>query len=342
MLRTGVLIDARFEAHEPGGWHPERPERIAALRDALAGRHRDGLVPLAVRAAADDDLLLVHTLEHVRAVRDSARHERFAFDPDTWTCPASEATARLAVGAVLAAVDAVMADEVDNAFALVRPPGHHAEADEPRGFCLFNSVAVAARHLRRRHGLDRVMIVDWDVHHGNGTQHAFEDDPSVLYLSLHQHPHYPGTGALQEVGRGAGRGFTVNLPLPAGCADDEPVALFERVVAPVCRGFAPQLVLVSAGFDGHRNDRLAGMRMTEDGYAAIGRVLLRQCAEVCGHRCVAVLEGGYDLDALTGSVLRVVDEMGGERLTEAVPTARPEAAIIEPLIDAHRPYWELP
>ena len=143
MLRTGVLIDPRLEAHEPGGWHPERPERIAALLDALSGWHRDGLVPLAVRSAADDDLLLVRTLEHVRAVRDSGRHERFAFDPDTWTCPASDATARLAGGAGLAAVDAVMADEVDNAFALVRPPGHHAEADGPRGFCLFSFRSLA-------------------------------------------------------------------------------------------------------------------------------------------------------------------------------------------------------
>jgi len=342
MLRTGVLIDPRYRAHDPGDWHPERPERIAALQAALEGFERPDLLPVAPRTATDDDLALVHDRRYLEMVAESSRHERFAFDPDTWVSPASHATARLAAGGVLAMVDAVIAGEIDNGFAFVRPPGHHAEADHARGFCLLNSIAVAARHLQRRHGLERVMIVDWDVHHGNGTQHVLEDDPAVLYLSLHQFPHFPGTGSLAEVGRGRGSGFTVNLPLPAGCGDGEHQWLFSRVVDPICRQFEPQFVLVSAGFDGHRRDPLAGMRMSADGYGAICRILLRACSAVAANRCVAVLEGGYDLTALTTCALRVLDEMGGERLGEPLPDVQADTGIVEPLIRAHRQYWDLP
>jgi acetoin utilization deacetylase AcuC-like enzyme len=185
------------------------------------------------------------------------------------------------------------------------------------------------------------MIVDWDVHHGNGTQHLFDDDPTVLYLSLHQYPFYPGTGSVHELGRGAGAGATVNLPRPAGCGDAEYLRLFEAIVAPVCRRFVPDFVLISAGFDAHRRDPLGGMRMSDDGYAAIARVLLRAAAEVAGHRCVAVLEGGYDLTALSGSVLRVVEEMGGERLSEALPSPAADPRVVDPLIAAHRDRWNL-
>lgn len=342
MLRTGVLIDRRYQAHDPGDWHPERSGRIAALRAALEIYHRPGIVPIEPRMATDDDLTLVHERGYIEAVAASSRHERFSFDPDTWTSSESHATARLATGGVLAVVDAVMAGHIANGFAFVRPPGHHAEAGQARGFCLFNSIAVAARHLRLRYGLERVMIVDWDVHHGNGTQHVFDDDPSVLYLSLHQYPHFPGTGTVGENGRGAGTGFTVNLPMPAGCGDDEQLELFLRVVEPICRQFAPQFVLVSAGFDGHHRDPLAGMRMSTDGYGTISRVLLRSCAEAAEGRCVATLEGGYDLAALTASALRVLDEMGCERLDEPPPDAAADPAIVEPLIEAHRQYWDLP
>lgn len=341
MLRTGIVIDPRYEAHDPGPGHPERPARLAALRAALDGCNRRGLIRIEPRSASAEDLTLVHDPGYLGEVAASAHHERFAFDADTWVSAASHDTARRAAGGVLALADAVMAGEVDNGLACVRPPGHHAEADQAMGFCLFNNVAVAARHLQRRHHVERVMIVDWDVHHGNGTQHLFDDDPTVLYLSLHQYPFYPGTGSLHEVGRGPGVGTTVNLPLPAGCGDAEYQQLFEAVVAPVCRRFAPQFVLVSAGFDAHLRDPLGGMRMTDDGYAAICRLLLRVTADVADGRCVAVLEGGYDLTALAGSVLRVVDELGGERLTEPLPTAAAEPRVTEPLIAAHRDRWGL-
>jgi len=341
MLRTGIVIDPRYEAHDPGPGHPERPARLAALRAALDGCSRRGLIRIEPRSASAEDLALVHDPGYLGEVAASAHHERFAFDADTWVSAASYETARLAAGGVLALADAVMAGEVDNGLACVRPPGHHAEADRAMGFCLFNNVAVAARHLQRRHHVERVMIVDWDVHHGNGTQHLFDDDPTVLYLSLHQYPFYPGTGSLHEAGRGRGLGATVNLPLPAGCGDAEYLHLFESVVAPVCRRFAPQFVLVSAGFDAHLRDPLGGMRMTDDGYAAICRVLLRAAIEVAGGRCVAVLEGGYDLTALAASVLRVVDELGGERLNEPLPAIRAAESVVGPLIAAHRERWDL-
>ena len=341
MLRTGIVIDQRFEAHDPGPGHPERPARLATLRAALEGCDRSRLVRLEPRAATTADLTLVHDAAYLGEVAASAHHERCAFDADTWVSAASHDTARLAAGGVLALVDAVMAGEVDNGFAGVRPPGHHAEADRAMGFCLFNNVAVAARHLQRRHGVERVMIVDWDVHHGNGTQHLFDDDPSVLFLSLHQYPFYPGTGSVHEVGRGAGVGATVNLPLPAGCGDPEYLALFQAVVAPVCRRFAPQVVLVSAGFDAHLRDPLGGMRVTDDGYAGICRILLRAAVEVAGGRCVAVLEGGYDLTALASSALRVVDELGGERLSEPLPAGEADPSVVAPLIAAHRERWGL-
>jgi acetoin utilization deacetylase AcuC-like enzyme len=341
MLRTGIVIDPRYEAHDPGPGHPERPARLAALRAALDRCDRSGLVRIEPRAATTEDLALVHDPGYLGEVASSSTHERFAFDADTWVSAASHGTARLAAGGVLALADAVMAGEVDNGLACVRPPGHHAEADRAMGFCLFNNVAVAARHLQRRHRVERVMIVDWDVHHGNGSQHVFDEDPTVLYLSLHQYPFYPGTGSLHEVGRGRGLGATVNLPLPAGCGDAEYLRLFESVVVPVCRRFAPQFVPVSAGFDAHLRDPLGGMRMTDDGYAAICRVLLRATAEVAGGRCVAVLEGGYDLTALAVSVLRVVDELGGEHLGEELPAATAVESVVEPLIEAHRERWGL-
>jgi acetoin utilization deacetylase AcuC-like enzyme len=342
MLRTGIVIDPRYQAHDPGPGHPERPARLAALCAALDGCDRGGLMRIEPRRASTEDLALVHDPGYLDEVAASSRHERFAFDADTWVSAASYDTARLAVGGVLALADAVMAGEVDNGIACVRPPGHHAEAGQAMGFCLFNNVAVAARHLQRRHRVERVMIVDWDVHHGNGTQHVFEEEPTVLYLSLHQYPFYPGTGSLHEVGRGPGLGATVNLPLPAGCGDAEYLRLFESAVAPVCRRFAPQFVLVSAGFDAHVRDPLGGMRMTDDGYAAICRVLLRAATEVAGGRWVAVLEGGYDLTALAGSMLRVVDELGGERLREALPSAAADPRVVEPLLAAHRERWNLP
>jgi len=341
MLRTGLVIDRRFQDHDTGWGHPERPARIASLLSALDegyGREHQHIEP---RSATVDEIARVHHRQHIERVAASRDQERSAFDADTPVSAHSYETSLLACGGLLQLVDSVMAGEVDNGFALVRPPGHHAEADRAMGFCLFNNVAVAARHLQQRHGLERVMIVDWDVHHGNGTQHTFEDDPSVLYLSTHQYPFYPGTGAAHQVGLGDGDGRTVNLPLPAGCGDGEFIHAFTNVVEPVCRQFAPQFVLISAGFDAHLRDHLAGMRVSADGFAAMARILLRAAAETAGHRCAAVLEGGYDLEALTESVLRVLDEMTGELLEESLPPTIVDEALFQPILEIQRKYWDL-
>jgi acetoin utilization deacetylase AcuC-like enzyme len=341
MLRTAVVIDERYEEHETGHGHPERAERVAVLRNLIDSPDRAGLIRVEPRPAAPDELALVHTEEHLKRVAGTAGAGPQALDADTPVSSRSYETALLASGGLLALVDSILAGEADNGFALVRPPGHHAEADRAMGFCLFNSVAIAARSLQERFGLDRVLIVDWDVHHGNGTQHSFADDPGVLYVSTHQHPFYPGTGAIDEVGAGDGESFTLNVPMPAGCGDSEYLDAFVRVIDPVCRQFEPQFVLVSAGFDAHLRDPLASMRVSEEGFGCLARVLLRIAAEHAGGRFAAVLEGGYDLDALSGSVARVLDEMKGERMDEALPAITADCPAVPRVAQVHGRYWDL-
>jgi acetoin utilization deacetylase AcuC-like enzyme len=341
VLRTAVVIDERYEDHETGSGHPERAERIAVLRDLVESLAGSGLIRLEPRPATPEKIALVHSKEYLKLVARTAGSGPAAFDADTPVSSRSYETALLATGGLLALVDTIMADGADNGFALVRPPGHHAEADRAMGFCLFNNVAIAARWLCERHGLDRVVIVDWDVHHGNGTQHSFADDRRVLYVSTHQYPFYPGTGRAEEVGVGEAKGLTVNVPLPAGCGDGEFLDAFLRVIDPVCRQFEPQFVLVSAGFDAHHRDPLAGMRVTDEGFACLARVLLRVAAEWAGGRFAAVLEGGYDLDALRGSVARVLEEMRGEHLAELLPATPVDCPAVPRVIEAHRQYWDL-
>ena len=341
MLRTAVVIDERYEDHDTGYGHPERAERIAALRDLIESLGGARLIRLEPRLASPEEITLVHAQEHLELVASTAGGGPSAFDADTTVSSRSHETALLASGGLLALVEAIMDGRADNGFALVRPPGHHAEADRAKGFCLFNNVAIAARSLCDRHGMDRMLIVDWDVHHGNGTQHSFADEKRVLYVSTHQYPFYPGTGRVDEVGVGEGTGFTVNVPLPAGCGDGEYLDAFVRVIDPVCRQFEPQFVLVSAGFDAHLRDPLAGMRVSEGGFACMARVLLRIAAEHAGGRLAAVLEGGYNLDALCGSVARVLDEMRGENLAEALPAIAGDCPVVPHVAEVHGRYWDL-
>jgi acetoin utilization deacetylase AcuC-like enzyme len=334
-LRVALYDDPLFLQHDAGFGHPERPERVEAIAEGL---RVSGLAARMSarppRDATPDELLRVHTRDHVESVAAGAG-QTVRFDPDTQAGPRSYAAALRAAGAVADAVDRVLEGALDRAFCLCRPPGHHAEADRAMGFCLFNNVAVAAARALD-HGLARVLIVDFDVHHGNGTQHIFEDDPRVLYLSSHAFPFYPGTGALSEVGRGAGAGFTVNLPLPDGMNDGDYARLYREVVEPIGRAFAPELVLVSAGFDAFGGDPLAGMQLTAAGYAELTQVVLG-CAE--GARGVVVaLEGGYDLQGLASSASAVARGLLGETAPPVQPSAR-----VRPLVDAFRrhlaPYW---
>jgi acetoin utilization deacetylase AcuC-like enzyme len=301
---VGLVLDPCFEAHRTGRGHPERPERTARLRarleaDGLAARCR--LIP--PESAGDDLLTLVHDPDHVRRVEEACDRGAHLIDSmDTAICPDSARIARLAAGSLVALCREVADGSLRRGFAAVRPPGHHAERDLAMGFCLFNNVAIAARSLRHDEGVDRVLIVDWDVHHGNGTQHIFEEDPSVLYFSVHQWPLYPGTGAATERGKGEGLGTTVNRPLPPGAGDTEFLGALRESLVPAAEKFRPGFVLVSAGFDAHENDPLAALEVTTGAYDEATRIVRDLADRFSFGRLVTVLEGGYDLDALADSV----------------------------------------
>jgi acetoin utilization deacetylase AcuC-like enzyme len=339
-MKTGIVIDERYTAHDTGYGHPERPGRITTLLEMLAAHPSSDLVRIDPRPATPEEVALNHDAGHITRVAATADRPFFAFDADTPTGRQSYETALLAAGGLVELVDAIMAGVVHNGFALVRPPGHHAEHDRAMGFCLFNNVAIAARVLRQRHGLERVLIVDWDLHHGNGTQHSFYDDRSVLYVSTHQYPFYPGTGAAEEVGIRGGEGYTVNIPLRAGAGDPELVEAFARVVVPVARQFRPEFVLISAGFDCHRRDPLGELTATESGIAEIARQLLTVAHECSGGRLAAVLEGGYDLTAIRDSVAHVLDGLAGAGLDDPVP-AVPVGPTTDRVLAVQRRYWDL-
>ncbi|MGB7218759.1 MAG: histone deacetylase [Vicinamibacterales bacterium] len=299
-----LISSDRFASHETPPGHPESFKRAEVMARA-ASRWRDhGGEVVAPRAATHDELLRVHTAGYIRHIADTAG-QSVVLDPDTYTSPESYEVALLGAGAAVDGVERVTRGAATSAFALVRPPGHHAERDRAMGFCLFNNIAVAAAHARTM-GAARVAIVDYDVHHGNGTQHTFESDPDVLYVSTHQFPYYPGTGAAHEIGLGRGKGFTVNLPLEVGAVDEDYQIVFEDVVVPVLKQFRPDLILVSAGFDAHERDPLAGMRLTTEAFAAMTLELRRVAEECCQGRMVLLTEGGYDLQAFNASIDIVV------------------------------------
>ncbi len=296
MLLTGIAADPEVERHDPGPGHPEQPVRYRAVMNRLesSGLLRD-LVRVDSRRASDDDLALVHTREYIELVeREVAEGRNQLSTGDTDIGPHSAEAARLAAGCALSAVDAVWDGKVRNAFCAVRPPGHHASAARGMGFCLFNTVAVAARYAQQKHGVGRVLIADWDVHHGNGTQDVFYNDGSVLFFSTHQSPWYPGTGAASERGEGEGAGKTINCPLPAGAGRAEIVGAFQNVLLPAAKAFQPDFVLLSAGFDSRIGDPLGHFLLTDDDFRELTDMLL----EVGDGRLVSVLEGGYNLEGL--------------------------------------------
>ncbi len=316
MRSTGLVTDPRFRLHDPGPGHPECPERLEVLEALFAEPGYRALPRVAPRLATEEEISRVHAFTLIGSVAASAARERTRFDADTAASAGSFAAARLACGGAIELADAVLAGDVANGFVAARPPGHHAERDRAMGFCFFNNVAVVAAHLRQRRGLERVLILDWDVHHGNGTQHSFYADPSVMYVSLHQYPFYPGTGAFDEIGSGAGAGYTVNLPMQAGWGPPQYQAALRDVVLPIARAFGPQFVLISAGFDAHRDDPLAMMRLDEDCFAEMTNALAGLADECCGGKLIMLLEGGYSLEALRGSVQAVLG-----RLAEPAPFA---------------------
>jgi acetoin utilization deacetylase AcuC-like enzyme len=304
MGNTGLVYHPAYLDHDMGAGHPESPNRLRTIMQRLEQSGTAARVMrIQPRKAEEEWITQVHTPGYVAALgRHAPTSGRVSLDPDTSMSPGSLAAAYLAAGGALAAIDAIMAREIDHAFCAVRPPGHHAEAGRAMGFCLFNNVAIAARYVQKRHGLKRVLIVDWDVHHGNGTQHSFEDDPSVLFFSTHQYPHYPGTGRATECGKGSGEGFTINVPMEAGEGDDEYRAIFQKVLVPAADQFEPEFVIISAGFDAHKDDPLASMGLTEAGYADLTRIVAEIAKRHAQGRILSSLEGGYNLTALAASV----------------------------------------
>jgi acetoin utilization deacetylase AcuC-like enzyme len=330
MAKTAVVVDQEYLKHEPGDFHPERPERIQVLLDLASELDKRRFQILPPRAATKSDIESCHGAEYVALVESTSRANRYALDGDTITCRDSFGVGLLAVGGFLRLLDSIAAREAENGFALVRPPGHHAQRDRAMGFCLFNTIAIGAQHLKRTYGAKRILIMDWDVHHGNGTQDAFYDDPSVLFISTHQYPYYPGTGAVEETGINDGEGYTINIPLPAGCADSEYLRAFHDIVMPAAEKFAPEWILVSAGFDSHRRDPLGGMGVTEDGFSAMAQHLLQLAAQCADGKIALLLEGGYDLAALRSSVAAVLQVM--ERKKSVHDAAAPGGEKIGPLI----------
>jgi acetoin utilization deacetylase AcuC-like enzyme len=315
-MRTGFHYDPLYLEHVAGRGHPECPERLDATMAHL--RQCEWFPGLAPVLAQPAELEWIHTI-HKPSYVDRAKHACSAGHPyldvpDVGISAQSFDAARLATGACLSMADAVVAGHVDNAFSLSRPPGHHAENDTALGFCLFNNVAIVARYLQRHHGLNKILIVDWDVHHGNGTQHSFENDPSVMYASLHQYPYYPGTGAAAENGIGRGVGATVNCPMAAGADDADYQRAFTEKLLPTVNAFAPEMVVISAGFDAHRDDPLAQVQLSTDCYRWMTSRIMEVADQSAGGRLVSVLEGGYSLSALPLSVaahLETLQGMGG-------------------------------
>jgi acetoin utilization deacetylase AcuC-like enzyme len=337
-MTTQLWFDSRFEGHVAGPAHPESPERVRAIASLLSRVPIAGIELRVPTEATREMLIRVHDEHYVDQL--NALEGRFAqLDPDTAVSARSTVVARLAAGAAIEATGEVWSGRTTNAFAVVRPPGHHAERENAMGFCLLNNVALAAEAARLQ-GAERVLVLDWDVHHGNGTQHSFESRRDVLFLSSHQYPFYPGTGAPEEIGTGEGRGFTVNVALPGGQTDADYGSVFHDVFLPVAHAYRPDIVLVSAGFDPHRADPIGGMRATERGFAAMTSAVKRLAEEVCGGRLVLILEGGYNLDALAQSTHACLEILSGRRV-EAFPNGTSPAAgsAIAATVAAVKPYW---
>jgi acetoin utilization deacetylase AcuC-like enzyme len=339
-----IIASDRFADHLTPPGHFERPARHEVMQQvAEESRCRGGMVA-EPRPATDEEIVRVHDADYLRLVKGTAGRA-VALDPDTFTSPESYEVARLAAGAAVSAVDHVLRQGGNaRALALVRPPGHHAELNKAMGFCLFNNIAIAAAHARAK-GLDRVAVVDYDVHHGNGTQASFYADHSVLFISSHQYPYYPGTGAADEVGHGAGKGFTVNLPFSAGATDVDYRVAYERIALPILRRFKPQLILLSAGFDAYTDDPLGGMRLTADGFEWLTAAIVDVAEECCQGRLVAATEGGYDLTGLGLCLRAAVRVLEGERRLRdlrapegSAPWGEATMAAVMPHV---APYWTL-
>jgi acetoin utilization deacetylase AcuC-like enzyme len=331
MGKTGVVTDPLYIKHDPGMGHPESPDRLRAIYSLI---EKDEILKKCTavkpRPATQEEICRIHSSEYYQRIAECDGRS-VMLDPDTATSPDSFKAAELAAGGGLELTERVLEGEADCGYALVRPPGHHAERGRAMGFCLFNNVAIAAAHALEKLGCRKVLIVDWDLHHGNGTMHSFYDRKDVLYFSTHQYPYYPGTGALQDVGSGEGEGYTVNVPLSWGMGDVEFRAIFRQILAPVASQYAPDLILVSTGFDTYHADPLGGMKMTAQGYGTLTAELLEVAGGSAQGRLILMLEGGYNLEGLSQGVGFCLKAMLGEWSPE---TAGDDAGEAKKIIDA--------
>jgi acetoin utilization deacetylase AcuC-like enzyme len=338
-----VVHDQRFQAHLQGIFHLESPLRLAAVERILAHPSlSEGWRLVPGRAATLEELAWVHTAAHIQRIADTAGQPLASLDLDTQTTARSFEVACLAAGSVFELIDAVWHADGASGFAFVRPPGHHAEPDRAMGFCLFNNVALGACYLQRIYAARRLMIVDIDAHHGNGTQTAFYDTDQVLFISLHEFPAYPGTGRLSETGRGPGLGHTVNIPLGRGSGDREVAQILHWIVRPLARAYQPEMILVSCGFDLYHRDRLSGLQVTAEGYAVFGQLLQQTAAEVCQGRVVFVLEGGYHVESVENCGLKILQALCGRGEPAASPAAWTAAhpnGILRKVMALHRTWW---
>jgi acetoin utilization deacetylase AcuC-like enzyme len=356
MSAIAIIKDDRYLEHNAGEGHPESPNRLRVIHE-LIQKEFPGLPLVQPRPATPDELALVHDPFYIQMVAGTEGKLHSQLDPDTGTSARSYEIARLAAGGLLEAVDAILTSahntnpprpplskgggsSLSSVFAFVRPPGHHAESDRAMGFCLFNNVAIAAAYAKEKYGLKRILIVDWDLHHGNGTQHSFYDDPSVLYFSSHQYPYYPGSGNYDQVGTGAGEGFTVNAPFPTGFGDDEFIRVYSEVLKPIALEYKPELVLVSAGFDPYVKDPLGGMGVTGDGFGALASIVRDVAEKTCGGRVLLTLEGGYNPDGLREGVRGVLNAFNKPVQAVTIPTAPSADHVIKNIISYQTKYWK--
>lgn len=308
-MTTAYLFDSVYLQHDTGWGHPEKPERLMYISTAISGApYYDQLLKIKPSIPDMKHIEAIHSSAYIKRVEKEVRSGvSFLDSGDTVVCSYSYDVALKAVGGSLNMCDAIMEGKAVNGFCAIRPPGHHAERDYAAGFCIFNNIAIVARYLQSRYSVGRIAIVDWDVHHGNGTQHSFEQDNTILYVSLHQHPHYPGTGAAHEDGIGPGKGYTLNIPMPAGSSEKEYIPAFRDRIVPALDTFKPELILISAGFDAHRNDPLSSIRLNSETFGEFTKMLMAVADVHSRGRVISFLEGGYNLQALAESVRNMMD-----------------------------------
>lgn len=303
MNKTGFLFSEKFLEHETGN-HPECPERLRIIKAAVdSSKIKENLILVEPEEATQKQIGLIHSPGYIKTVETSCKHRDWFLNPDTMICSKSYSAAVLAVGGILKVLSLIHDGSLNNGFCAVRPPGHHAESNRAMGFCLFNNVAIAARFAVNELGFKKVFIIDWDVHHGNGTQNAFYTDSDIFYSSLHQYPYYPGSGNSNETGRGAGEKFTLNFPLAQNEGDETYISIFKKKLVPALVKYEPDLIIISAGFDAHEKDHLASMNVTSDGFYQMTRLICEAAELVCKGKILSVLEGGYNLKALGESVV---------------------------------------